>query len=185
MRESISFDMPMPSCTPCSERIRVPPASSSSQVRRPIRQLDRLPQPLAVVPRVGGISVHETVEGLGGRVVRVGGAHRQLLAMPGAGLGDQIVHRDHRLLVLRQRRDVLHQIVPLTRADLRGDGGRHFGGVDVIDSDLDIVRLAPGLGEGIEPGVIRWNEMAPLQNAQAGAGDVRAGRRLLRHCLDP
>ena len=62
---------------------------------------------------------------------------------------------------------MLHQIVPFARAELGGDRGRHFGGVDMVDRHIDIVRFAPGLRERIEPGVVCRDEVTPLQDLEA------------------
>src|SRR5262249_181306 len=56
--------------------------------------------------------------------------------------------------------------------DLGRGAGREFKVRDVINRNGDAVLLAPILGEGIEPGVVLGNEMAPLQDFEGlGLGE--------------
>ena len=79
---------------------------------------------------------------------------------------------------------MLDEIVSLAGADLAGQRSRDLGRVDVVDRDLDIVGVAPGFGEGIEPLIVAGHEVAPLQDLELGAGDVTGGGGLLRRGLD-
>ncbi len=146
--------------------------------RRPVRHLDLLPERAAVVAGVGRVAVAETEVDIGRRVERVALRHRQLLAVPVVELLDDVGHVEHALLVLGQRGDVLDDVVPLTGCDLGGDGRRDVGGVDVVDLGGDAVGLTPLRHELVEPDIVQRHEVAPEEDAEAGAGDVGGRRRL-------
>ena len=80
--------------------------------------------------------------------------------------------------VLGQRGDVLDDVMPLTGGDLGRDGGRHVGGIDVVDLGGDAVGLTPLGHELVEPLVMARHEVAPEKDAEAGAGNVGRRRRL-------
>ena len=82
---------------------------------RSIRQLDRLPERLAVVGRVRRVAMHEAVEVVRGRVEGVALGHIELGAKARGRLVDQIGHVDDRLFVLGKGGDVLDEVVALAR----------------------------------------------------------------------
>ena len=121
----------------------------------------------AVLHRIGRIVVREAVELLRLRVV---GAlprdprHRPELP---ADLLDDVGDGNDLLLERRRRRDEPEQVVTALGRDLRCPGAVEQGVVDVVDLDLDVVRLAPALDVGVvEPLVVGGDEVGPLHDPQ-------------------
>jgi hypothetical protein len=83
---------------------------------------------------------------------------------------DHVVQGNDAILVGRGRREELEEVVAALRGDLGGCAGRQLGEVDVVDEDLDVVRLPPSLRvDVVEPRVVLRNEVAPLDDAQRAA----------------
>src|SRR2546428_41781 len=81
----------------------------------------------------------------------------------------------------QDRRAVVDDVVAGTGREL----GRHARGNvemgNVVDPYLDAVFLAPFLGELVVPGVVRRDEVAPLQDSQGRSLDLRWGLSGIEH----
>ena len=121
----------------------------------------------AVLDRVGCVVVREPVELLRLRVVGAlprDPGHRSELPRH---LLDEVGHGNRLLLERRRRRDEPEQVVTALGRDLRRAGRVEQGVVDVVDLDLDVVRLAPPLDvRVVEPLVVGGNEVGPLHDPQ-------------------
>ncbi len=186
---------------------------------------DRVPELLQlrrrlgdVVPRVGGFAdpVPEVVppdDRVGYVVVR----HREVLLrlrVVGARLAERAVGADlgldllddrgvvdHLVLVGGHRVDGHEQVVPALGRHLGGGAGVEESVVDVLDADLDVVLLTPGLHPGVvEPVVVGRDEVDPLDDGEVplqpaplvlerpgererGGGTCRADRGCAGACL--
>ena len=64
-------------------------------------------------------------------------------------------------------REMAEDVVPTARGYLGLRPRREQREVDVVDLDIRVVRLPPLLRVGaVEPRVVRWNEVAPLDDAE-------------------
>ena len=164
MLESISFDMPRPTGWPAALSFGAPCRRLLPGVEADPRLLQVAP---AVLHRIGRIVVREAVELLRLRVV---GAlprdprHRPELL---ADLLHEVGDGNDLLLERRRRRDEPEQVVTALCRDLRCPCAVEQGVVDVVDLDLDVVRLAPALDVGVvEPLVVGGDEVGPLHDPE-------------------
>src|SRR4030095_16112900 len=127
-----------------------------------------------VVAGVGDPAGRVGVVAAGGRVEAGPLAQLQLLAPALDGLVGDVLHVVDAGLELRQRGDVLDEVVALAGLDLGRDPGRDLDVVDVVDGDVDPDLLAPVLGEGVEPAVVAGHEVALLRDLGV-AGELGGG----------
>ena len=133
--------------------------------RRPDSHL--APEIGAVVDGIRDVVVREAEVLLRSRVV--GALPPDAAHLPDLPLDllDEVVDRDHAILVRRRRREELEQVVAALSSHFRGGPGWKFGQVDVIDPNLGVVRLAPTLDvHVVEPLVVRRHEVTPLDDAE-------------------
>src|SRR5581483_3631503 len=101
---------------------------------------------------------------------------------PAAVLGpDEVVdvgQVDQLVLVSRRLQDglELEQVVAGAGRRLGRQAGGDGGVLDVVDLDVDLFLVAPALGVLVEPVVVGWDEVAPEQDLERGAG-LRLRRR--------
>ena len=149
----------MPTGLSCSSLICRPPRRTSSQLSGV--GADHVPQILAIghQRRQEGVAEAEILAGLG--VVRALDREVGCLAVAPLALLVDLAMVDDLILVERGRRQQHEQVVALARLGLGGRAGRDVAEPDVVDDDLGVVLLAPGLDEAlVEPG-----RRSPARNA--------------------
>ena len=74
---------------------------------------------------------------------------------------------DHLILIHRRWQEKHEQIVPLLRSDLGSGSTIETGHTDVVDDHFRIVVLPPLLHiDLVEPAIILWHKVVPLQNLE-------------------
>jgi hypothetical protein len=145
---------------------------------------DLVPQVLAVKPRQADVVVREGGPGVAVGIVGDLAADRQHLAVFALHLGDQRAKIEHLLPVEVRAAGAVEaeQIMARLSRGLGRRPRRQLQGRDVIDGDRDAVFLAPLPGEGCDPSIVGWDEVAPLDDLQRlvrgpGASDERGRDR--------
>ena len=164
MFESISFDMPRPTGCPICFSFGAPRRTSSHGLEAHARLLE---EALPILDRIRRVSLGEAVELLRLRVVRALPRDRRHPADLLRHLLDEVGDRNRLLLERRRWRDEPEQVVPALSGDLRGARRVEQRVVDVVDLDLDVVRLAPLLRvRPVEPLVVVGDEMRPRHDPE-------------------
>src|SRR6266481_1192742 len=132
-----------------------------------IRETRVGPPVFVPVAGIGHVGIGKSEVALGFWIVSRLMREIDLLSVPFFNFLIHMGHINGLLFVGRGRREQHKKVVTLLCRGLGSSLGGKVDKVDVVDDDIRIVLLSPLFAEGsVKPGVVRWDEMAPLKNFQ-------------------